>query len=123
VKSQRLRIAILTGLAALVIAVWKFSFGVVWETIFLSIFVAGLISSWILRLRMRRKIRGALGRKATDMDLASIQTWITVDERAEVAGDAQAAKAPTLQDDHTTAGVAIAGASGLSAPVSLVSHS
>jgi hypothetical protein len=122
-KSQLLRISILTAMALLVIAVWKFSFGVVWDTIFLSIFVAGLISAWIVRLRMRRRIRRVLGRKATDADLASIKTWITVDERAEVAGDAQAAKAPTLPDDHMTAGVAIVGASGLSEPVSLVSHS
>jgi hypothetical protein len=86
VKSQLLRIAVLTALAALVIAVWKFSFGVVWDTIVLSIFVAVLISAWILRLRMRRKIRGVLVREATDMDLASIKTWITVDEREEAAG-------------------------------------
>jgi hypothetical protein len=72
---------------------------------------------------MRRKIRSVLGRNATDTDLASIRTWIAVDERAEVAGDTQAAEAPTLQDDHMTAGVAIADASGLGERVSLVSHS
>lgn len=122
-KSQLLRIVVLTALAVLVIAVWKFSFGVVWDTIFLSIFVAGIISAWILRLRMRRKIRRVLGRKATDADLASIKTWIAVDERQGVTADALTPRAPMLANDQTTAGMVIADTSGLSEPVSLVSHS
>jgi hypothetical protein len=121
VKSQLPRISILTALALLVIAVWEFSFGVVWDTIFLSIIVAGLISVWIVGLRMRRKIRSVLGRKASDADLASIKTWITVKEREEVAGHAQPPNVPILPDDH--AYVVISTASGLSEPVSLVSHS
>jgi hypothetical protein len=32
---------------------------------------------------MRRKIKRALGRKATEADLASIDTWIKVDEVEE----------------------------------------
>jgi hypothetical protein len=120
VKSQLLRIVVLTALAVLVIAVWKFSFGIVWDTVFLSIFVAGLISAWIVRLRMRRKIRTVLGRKATNLDLASIETWITVDGRQEVAEDTQAVKPPTLANDQLNA--AVASAPGLSEPVSLVSH-
>jgi hypothetical protein len=74
VKSQLPRIAVLTALALLVVAAEKFSFGVVWDPIFLSIFVAGLISVWVAGLRMRRKIRSVLGRKATEADLASILT-------------------------------------------------
>jgi hypothetical protein len=38
------------------------------------------VSSWILGLRMRRKIRRDLERKATEADLTSIDTWIKVDE-------------------------------------------
>jgi hypothetical protein len=123
VKSQLPRIAVLTALALLVVAAEKFSFGVVWDTIFLSIFVAGLISVWVAGLRMRRKIRSVLGRKATEADLASIKTWITVQEREEVAGHAQTPKVPILPYNHLNADVAISTASGSSEPVSLVSHS
>jgi hypothetical protein len=121
VKSQLPRNSILIALALLVIAVWKFSFGVVWNTIFLSIFVSGLISVWVAGLRMRRKIRSVLGRKASDADLASIKTWITVEEREKVAGHAQPSTVPMLPYDH--ADVPISTASGLSEPVSLASHS
>ena len=38
------------------------------------------ISSWIIGIQMRRKIRRDLGRKATEEDLTSIDTWIKVDE-------------------------------------------
>ena len=93
-NSQLLRIVVLTALAALVVALWKLSFGLVWDAIFVSIFVAGLISAWIAGLRMRRKIRTVLGRKATNVELASIETWITVDERQEVAGEPKMEKKP-----------------------------
>ena len=38
------------------------------------------VSSWLTGIKMRRKIREELGRKATDADLASIDTWTKVDE-------------------------------------------
>jgi len=41
------------------------------------------LSAWIIGLRMRRKIKRDLGRKATEADLASIDTWIKVDEVEE----------------------------------------
>jgi hypothetical protein len=41
------------------------------------------ITAWIIGIRMRRKIRRDLGRKATDTDLTSIDTWMKVDEVEE----------------------------------------
>jgi hypothetical protein len=38
------------------------------------------IWAWIEGLRMRLKIQKALGRKATEADLTSIDTWRKVDE-------------------------------------------
>ena len=38
------------------------------------------ITAWIIGIEMRRKIRKDLGRKATDLDLTSIDTWMKVDE-------------------------------------------
>ena len=38
------------------------------------------IWAWIVGIRMRLKIKKDLGRKATDADLTSIDTWIKVDE-------------------------------------------
>ena len=45
--------------------------------------IISLVSAWITGVRMRRKIRKDLGRKATDLDLASIDTWMKVDEIEE----------------------------------------
>ena len=36
--------------------------------------------AWITGLRMRLKIQKDLGRKATDADLTSIDTWMKIDE-------------------------------------------
>jgi hypothetical protein len=41
------------------------------------------VSSWITAIKMRRKVREKLGRKATDTDLASIDTWTRLDEVEE----------------------------------------
>ena len=38
------------------------------------------VAGWIIGLKMRRKISADLGRKATDNDLVSLDTWIEVDE-------------------------------------------
>jgi hypothetical protein len=42
--------------------------------------IATSVSAWIIGIQMRRKIRRDLGRKATDADLTSINTWMKVDE-------------------------------------------
>jgi len=41
------------------------------------------ISTWIIGIRMKRKIRKDLGRKATDADLSSIAAWMKVEEVEE----------------------------------------
>lgn len=45
--------------------------------------IISVVSAWITGIRMRRKIRKDLGRKATDADLTSIATWMKVDEAEE----------------------------------------
>ena len=45
--------------------------------------IISVVSAWITGVRMRRKIRKDLGRKATDADLTSIDTWMKVDEVEE----------------------------------------
>jgi len=38
------------------------------------------ISGWIVTLRARRRMKKSLGRKATDLELASLNTWMRVEE-------------------------------------------
>jgi hypothetical protein len=42
--------------------------------------IAGALSTWILGIKMRRKIRRDLGRKATDADLTSLETWMKIED-------------------------------------------
>ena len=44
------------------------------------------VTSFVIGVRMRREIKRALGRKATDEDLADLDTWIEVKEAEEKAG-------------------------------------
>jgi hypothetical protein len=44
------------------------------------IIIIPVVSAWITGVRMRIKIRKDLGRKATEADLTSIDTWMKVDE-------------------------------------------
>ena len=47
----------------------------------LGAFIVGTtVSSWIVAVRMRRRMKKSLGRKATDLDLVSLNTWMRVDE-------------------------------------------
>jgi len=41
------------------------------------------VSAWIIGIRMRRNIERDLGRKATEADLTSIDTWMEVDAAEE----------------------------------------
>jgi hypothetical protein len=45
-----------------------------------TLIIISVVSAWITGVRMRRKIRKDLGRKATNLDLTSIDTWMKVDE-------------------------------------------
>lgn len=38
------------------------------------------ISEWIVTLRARRRMKKSLGRNATDLELASLKTWMRVEE-------------------------------------------
>jgi hypothetical protein len=38
------------------------------------------VSDWIVSLRARRRLKKSLGRKATDQELASLTTWMKVEE-------------------------------------------
>ena len=38
------------------------------------------VSGWIVSLRARRRMKKSLGRKATDLELASLTTWMKVEE-------------------------------------------
>jgi hypothetical protein len=58
-------------------------FGAPWRPgryeLFTTIIVYSSVSAWIIGIRMRRKIRRDLGRKATEADLTSIDTWMEVE--------------------------------------------
>ena len=38
------------------------------------------VSGWIVSLRARRRLKKSLGRKATDLEWASLTTWMKVEE-------------------------------------------
>ena len=38
------------------------------------------VSGWVVTLRARRRMKKSLGRRATDLDLASLKTWMRVEE-------------------------------------------
>jgi hypothetical protein len=38
------------------------------------------VSEWIVSLRARRRMKKSLGRKASDLELASLKTWMAVKE-------------------------------------------
>src|ERR1700722_16277588 len=46
----------------------------------LVLLLVPLLSGWMIAIRMRRQLRRDLGRRATDADLTSIDTWMKVDE-------------------------------------------
>jgi hypothetical protein len=41
------------------------------------------IAGWITAIRLRRRVRRALGKEATDTELTSFDTWMKVDEAEE----------------------------------------
>jgi hypothetical protein len=38
------------------------------------------VSGWIVTVRARRRMKKSLGRNATDLELASLKTWMRVEE-------------------------------------------
>ena len=59
--------------------------GLVRLAIILGVLTFMAISTWMIGRRMRGEIKKTLGRKATDEDLADIDTWIKVDAVEEKA--------------------------------------
>jgi hypothetical protein len=48
-----------------------------------GVIIYSSVSAWIIGIRMRRKIRRNLGRKATEADLTSVDTWMDVETAEE----------------------------------------
>lgn len=42
--------------------------------------IALTVSGWIVTVRVRRRMKKSLGRNATDLELASLNTWMRVEE-------------------------------------------
>jgi hypothetical protein len=47
------------------------------------------ISGWIITLRARRRMKKSLGRNATDLELASLKTWMRVEETEQRAEESR----------------------------------
>ncbi len=45
-----------------------------------AILVITVVTAWVVRMRMRRRVKMDLGKTVDDNDLLSIQTWMKVDE-------------------------------------------
>ena len=42
--------------------------------------IALTVSGWIVTMRVRRRMKKSLGRRVTDLELASLNTWMRVEE-------------------------------------------
>jgi hypothetical protein len=45
--------------------------------------IALTVSGWIVTVQVRRRMQKSLGRKATDLELASLKTWMRVKGREQ----------------------------------------
>ena len=45
--------------------------------------IALTVSGWIVTRQVRRRMTKSLGRSATDLELASLKTWMKVEEREQ----------------------------------------
>jgi hypothetical protein len=55
-------------------------FGDIKLAVAVVVIVFTTVSSWVLGVRMRRRARRALGRKISERELTSIQTWMAVED-------------------------------------------
>jgi hypothetical protein len=46
----------------------------------LAAVIAATVSGWIVTVRARRRLKKSLGRSANDLELASLTTWMKVEE-------------------------------------------
>jgi hypothetical protein len=51
--------------------------------VLIVVIVVTTISAWITAIRMRRRVRRALGRETTEAELTSFGTWMKVKEAEE----------------------------------------
>ena len=59
-------------------------FGHIWDIVGLAIIAVITVTSWILRLQMRRRIKRTLGIETkSEMELTSLKTWMDVENAEE----------------------------------------
>jgi len=46
--------------------------------------IALTVSGWIVTIRVRRRMRKSLGRTPSDLELASLKTWMQVEQEEEL---------------------------------------
>jgi hypothetical protein len=46
--------------------------------------IALTVSGWIVTIRVRRRMRKSLGRTPSDLELASLKTWMQVEQDEEL---------------------------------------
>jgi hypothetical protein len=55
-------------------------FDVIGTLYVLAAVIAATVSGWIVTMQVRRRMKKSLGRSATDLELASLKTWMRVKE-------------------------------------------
>jgi hypothetical protein len=55
-------------------------FDVIGTLYVLAAVIAATVSGWIVTVQVRRRMKKSLGRSATDLELASLVTWMKVEE-------------------------------------------
>ena len=60
-------------------------YSIIGYRLLIALIIAGAtaISTWIIGIKMKRRIKKDLGRKATESDLTSIDTWMKVEQEEE----------------------------------------
>ncbi len=48
--------------------------------VLICVAIGGTVSGWIVTVQVRRRIKKSLGRRASDLDMVSLQTWMQVEE-------------------------------------------
>ncbi len=51
--------------------------------LWMVVIVVTTVTAWIAAFRMRRRIKRALGSRATEVELTSISTWMKVEQAEE----------------------------------------
>lgn len=49
----------------------------------LAALIALTVSGWMVTKKVRRRMQKSLGREASDLELASLKTWMKVEEREQ----------------------------------------